>query len=222
MENKTRAAILAALTALSLGLIAVISWYAFELFSERNLQVADRAIILQALAALGTLLATVVLVGVTQRYVNLTRRLVEQSGPIVEAELRVAWLSPHVEQTGAIVTQLDALAKGAPDERYSVPSFAVQLRNSGNMSTTIDGVSIAIPKGLSFRGIDVPAGPTTPFELRPHSSETYIFEFQNIIALLKTGRSVLDIAENKIRAEVHLGSGKEIASEWENVPDLPR
>jgi hypothetical protein len=174
----------------------------------------ERAAALQAVAAGASLVATVMLLAVTAWYAVLTRGILKQSGPIVAATLRVGWLGSGAALTGPLST----LKSGPVDERYTVPSFAITVRNSGNAATKVNSVAVASEAGFSVSSTKSLAGPTPTFTLDAHSSETVYMDLENVIAGITTWKEIQGKDSRRLRAEILLGSGVTLYSPWEILP----
>lgn len=192
--------------------------YGYGLLAEDDLRLIDKAAGVQALAAAIALFATILLVGVTAWYAWITGRLLHQSGPVIGIELLVAWRSPSVEYGGMVLGQLSSLRSGPPDDRFSVPFLAVQIRNSGNIAASVARVSIESKAGFSYTELVPPTGPSCPFELEAHTCQTAFISVGGVNASIYAWNKVMKQSSLKLRAVAELGSGVVGRSEWEQLP----
>lgn len=197
------------------------SWlivYSYRLLVEEDLVFTDEAVAVQALASAVSLLATILLVGITAWYAWITGRLLQQSTPTVNVQLSVGWVPQLPGHGGALLSPLSSLSSGPLDERYSVPFLAVQIRNAGNLAASISKVSVESNAGFSYEHISAPIGPSCPFELEAHSSQTAFISVDEMITGIKTWHEVKGKPTSRIRAVVELGSGVIERSGWEHLP----
>jgi hypothetical protein len=202
--------------------VGAVAWLILEGISLINSAstTGERAAALQAIAAAFALIATLVLVGVTAWYALITRGILRQSGPVVAADLRIGWLSKMGPSVGGLTAPLSSLTSGPADERYSTPAWAICLRNSGNVATKVASVGVGSESQFSIRATYVLAGPQPVFQLDAHSGETVYIELDMVMAGLKAWRQVLGSLSMRVRAEVQLGSGVVVYSEWETLDSL--
>jgi hypothetical protein len=206
-------ALLLAASVVVLGALVWIVFVATRIYQNSS-NGSERAAALQALAAGVSLVATVMLLAVTAWYAVLTRGILRQSGPIVAASLGVGWLG-----AGSVITApLSTLKSGPIDERYTTPSFAITVRNSGNAATKINSVAVGSEAGLSVSATKPLAGPISTFTLDAHSSETVYLELETAIAAITAWGEVQGTVSRRLRAEVSLGSGGTLYSPWETLP----
>lgn len=179
----------------------------------------ERAAVLQALAAIGALVATVLLLGMTFWQTSVSREMARKAGPIVSCELRMAWL----QQTGggAITGPIGALATGSPDPLYPDPYMAVLVRNTGGAGIVVDSASIEFESGMAWAEPGTSVGESPPFELGAHSSKTLFISYDGANACAHAQKVLKPKAGRKVRAQVSLSSGQTIRSGWEVLPVLP-
>lgn len=215
--------ILGSAAACILAVLAIAaSWlmvYSYRLLTEEDLTFPDEAAAVQALAAAVSLLATVLLVGITTWYAWISRRLLQQSRPVVSVELSVGWM-PQTLGHGVLLGPFSSLISGPPDERYPMPYLAVQIRNAGNLAASISRVSIESNAGFSFAHTMAPVGPSCPFELEAHSSQTAFVRVDDMIASIKAWHKAMGKSSSRVRAMVELGSGIAERSKWEQLPSI--
>ena len=206
-------AILAILAGAAIWLIV----YGYRLFAEEDLSLADKAAGAQALAAAISLFATILLVGVTAWYAWISGRLLRQSGPVINVELSVAWV-PQLPWHGSVLLgPLSSLSSGPPDERFPLPYLAAQIRNAGNLAASVLKVGVESNAGFFYAHLDAPIGPSCPFELEAHSSQTAFISVDDVITGINAWSEVMGKATFKIRAVVELGSGITERSHWEQL-----
>jgi len=175
---------------------------------------AEKASALQAVAAIGGLAATILLIMVTGWYAVLTRDILRQSGPIVETDLRMAFMA----HGSAITGPMSMMKQGTPDQRYDVPAFAIEVRNRGNAGVLVTRVAVETEAGFSIIMTQSVAGRTPPLKLEGHSSETVYLDHDMVMAGVSVWEQVMKTPSRKLRAVVSLGSGVVVNSGWEMLP----
>ena len=222
VEVDTSRLLLFAAGGASAGAIAWLILEGISLFNNAS-TTGERAAALQAIAAAFALIATVVLVGVTAWYAVITRGILRQSGPNVAVDLRIGWLAPVGSmgpRTEGFTASLSSLTTGSFDDHYSIPSWAICLRNSGNVATKVATVGVGSESQFSIRAMRVQAGPQPVFTLDAHSGETVYIELDTVMAGLKAWQQVQGSVSMRVRAEVQLGSGIVVYSKWETLDSL--
>lgn len=181
-------------------------WAAASTYVDAD-ETSERAAALQAVAALTTLLATVVLVAVTAWYAVLTKGILQRSGPIIGVTLRSAWaMGNH----SAVTAPFDLTAQPF-DKRYNIPLVAVGVTNSGNASITVNDAAVEVERAFSLSELQSQFGPSTPLRLDGNSATTFYIPLEPFVQSL----SALKPGEGKrVRGTVSLGDGTRVASDW--------
>jgi hypothetical protein len=128
------------------GLAAALSVTAFGLNDERRLSYGERASILQALAAAGSLAATAVLVGVTGYYAWVTGEMLVWGQPTVDVELKQAWIDATGSALLYPLMQGRMASSQAPG--YTRFMYAVEVRNAGGSAATVSRAGVVVPGAI--------------------------------------------------------------------------
>lgn len=172
---------------------------------------SEKSAALQAIAGLATLIATVALIVVTWWYAVITKGILRKSGPIITAQLRQGWADVHA---GLVLTRPFDLRASSPEPRYTDFVIVINVRNSGNGSATIEGVSVKQDDGAEYSMTRHSFGPNVPVDLTGNTSVTFYLEPSHFIAGIKVfGKT----AKPRAQARVTIGSGEVIGSPWEKV-----
>ena len=116
----------------------VLAWRSWRLLLLDDLEITESAAAIQGAAASMGLLATLCLVAVTAWYAFLVRRQMRQAGPDVGVDWFVLWSEPGARPGDmALKSPIESLSKGPIAEGHTEWKIAVEVRNSGNVGTSI-------------------------------------------------------------------------------------
>ena len=191
----------------------VLAWRSWRLLLLDDLEITESAAAIQGAAASMGLLATLCLVAVTAWYAFLVRRQMRQAGPDVGVDWFVLWSEPGARPGDmALKSPIESLSKGPIAEGHTEWKIAVEVRNSGNIGTSIQDAFVGVDDDVGFPYTDSWLKRRFPLDLQPHDTQMLHIEDEAICGLLRICDHLIKKRRRFVSVTVTLGSGAKLAT----------